>query len=41
MSCVFFIKKRRHIRLNKIRIESARVRGSNKNGRDVFFFAVS
>ncbi len=38
MCLVFFLnKKRRHIRLNKIRIESARVRGSNKNGRDVFF----
>ncbi len=30
------LKKRRQIRLNKIRIESARVRGSNKDGRDVF-----
>ncbi len=26
----------RQIRENKIRIESARVRGSNKDGRDVF-----
>ncbi len=33
--CVFFFIKRL-IRLNKIRIESARVRGSNKDGRDVF-----
>ncbi len=33
--CVFFIK-RRQIRLNRIRIESARVRGLNKDGRDVF-----
>ncbi len=35
MFVVFFIK-RRQIRSNKIRIESARVRGSNKDGRDVF-----
>ncbi len=28
--CVFFIKRR------QIRIESARVRGSSKHGRDVF-----
>ncbi len=34
--CVFFKLKRRQIRSNKIRIESARVRGSNKDGRDVF-----
>ncbi len=35
--CLFFFnKKRRPIRSNKIRIESARVRGSNKDGRDVF-----
>ncbi len=33
---LFFIKKRRQIRLNKIRIESARVRGSNKDRRYVF-----
>ncbi len=29
-------KIKRQIRLNTIRIESARVRGSNKDGRDVF-----
>ncbi len=29
--CVFFFYKK-----NKIRIERARVRGSNKDGRDVF-----
>ncbi len=29
-------KQKRQIRLNKIRIESARVRGSNKDGRYVF-----
>ncbi len=34
--CVLFKIKRRQIRENKIRIESARVRGSNKDGRDVF-----
>ncbi len=34
-ACVFFIK-RRQIRSNKFRIESARVKGSNKDGRDVF-----
>ncbi len=34
--CFFFIKKRRQIRSNYIRIESARVRESNKDGRDVF-----
>ncbi len=34
--CVFFFIKRRQIRSNKFRIESARVRGSNKDGRDVF-----
>ncbi len=33
--CVFFIQ-RRQIRLHQIRIERARVRGSNKDGRDVF-----
>ncbi len=33
---VFFKIKRRQIRSNKIRIESARGRGSNKDGRDVF-----
>ncbi len=27
-------------RLNKIRIESARVRGSNKDGRDVFLAVI-
>ncbi len=32
--CFFLIK--RQISLNTIRIESARVRGSNKDGRDVF-----
>ncbi len=32
----FFLIKIRQIRSNKIRIESARVRGSNKDGRDVF-----
>ncbi len=32
--CVF-LNKRRQID-NRIRIESARVRGSNKDGRDVF-----
>ncbi len=31
---VFFYKK--EDRLNRISIESARVRGSNKDGRDVF-----
>ncbi len=30
-------KKRRQIRLNKIRIESARVRGSNKDGIMCFY----
>ncbi len=34
--CFCFIK-RRQIRSNKIRIESARVRGSNKDGRDFVF----
>ncbi len=34
--CFFILQKRKQIRLNKIRIESARVRGSNKDGRDVF-----
>ncbi len=33
---VCFLNKRRQIRSNKIRIKSARVRGSNKDGRDVF-----
>ncbi len=33
--CVFFLIKIQ-IRSNKIRIEHARVRGSNKDGRDVF-----
>ncbi len=33
--CVFLIK-RRQTRSNKNRLESARVRGSNKDGRDVF-----
>ncbi len=33
--CGLFLIKRQ-IRSNKIRIESARVRGSNKDGRDVF-----
>ncbi len=36
MSVYLFFIKRRQIRYNKIRIESARVRGSNKDGRDVF-----
>ncbi len=36
MFVFFFLIKRRQIRSNKIRIESARVRGSNKDGRDVF-----
>ncbi len=34
--CVFFLLKRRQIRSNKIIIQSARVRGSNKDGRYVF-----
>ncbi len=34
--CFFILQKRKQIRLNKIRIESARVRGSNKDERDVF-----
>ncbi len=34
--CVLFLIKRRQIRSNKMRIESARVRRSNKDGRDVF-----
>ncbi len=33
--CFFFIK-RRQIRSNKFRIESARVRGSNKDGEMCF-----
>ncbi len=33
---VFFLINRIQIRSNRIRIESARVRGSNKDGRDVF-----
>ncbi len=33
---MFFLIKKRQIRSNKIRIESARVKGSNKDGRDVF-----
>ncbi len=32
---VFFFMKRRQIRSNKFRIESARVRGSNKDGREL------
>ncbi len=32
----FFFIKRRQIDKNRIKIESARVRGSNKDGRDVF-----
>ncbi len=42
MCVVVFLIKRRQIRLNKIRIDSARVRGSRvlelegKDGRDVF-----
>ncbi len=36
MCIFFFFIKRRQIRSNTIRIESARVRGSNKDGRDVF-----
>ncbi len=34
--CVFFLNKKKTDRSNIIRIESARVRGSNKDGRDVF-----
>ncbi len=34
--CFFFFIKRRQIRSNKFIIESTRVRGSNKDGRDVF-----
>ncbi len=34
--CVFFLYKKKTDRSNRIRIESARVRGSNKDGRDVF-----
>ncbi len=34
--CVFFLNKKKTDRSNRIRIESARVRGSNKDGRDVF-----
>ncbi len=37
MFCFFFFIKRRQIRSNRIKIESARVRGSNKDGRDVTF----
>ncbi len=33
---VYFLIKIRPITLKKMRIESARVRGSNKDGRDVF-----
>ncbi len=33
---MFFLIKRRQIRSNRIRIERARVRRSNKDGRDVF-----
>ncbi len=36
MFVIFFFIKRRRIRSNIIRIESARVRGSNKDERDVF-----
>ncbi len=36
MCLLFFYYKKRQIRSNKIRIESAGVRGSNKDGRDVF-----
>ncbi len=36
MFVCFFLIKMRQIRSNKIRIECARVRGSNKDGRDVF-----
>ncbi len=32
--CVFYIKRRQIV--SRIRIESARVRGSNKDRRDVF-----
>ncbi len=32
----FFFNKKNTDRSNRIRIESARVRGSNKDGRDVF-----
>ncbi len=33
---VCFLYKKKTDRSNRIRIESARVRGSNKDGRDVF-----
>ncbi len=36
MFVFFFLIKRRQIRLNQFRLESARVRASNKDGRDVF-----
>ncbi len=36
MCVFFFFYKKKTIRLNTFRIESARVRGSNKDGRDVF-----
>ncbi len=34
--CVLFFNKKKTDRSNTIRIESARVRGSDKDGRDVF-----
>ncbi len=33
---LIFINKKKTDRSNRIRIDSARVRGSNKDGRDVF-----
>ncbi len=33
---IFFYKKRKQIEKNRFRMESARVRGSNKDERDVF-----
>ncbi len=35
VKCVFFYKRKTD-RYNRFRIESVRVRGSNKDGRDVF-----
>ncbi len=34
--CVFFLFDKKTERYNRIRIESARIRGSNKDGRDEF-----
>ncbi len=36
MCVCFFNKKKTRLDKNRIRVESARVRGSNKDGRDVF-----